>query len=42
LTHDLLTTYPGYTLRTLRDEDAYELLQMRALIDPDLGKANGS
>lgn len=39
MTHDFLTRYPGYTIKTLREEDAYDLLQLRGLTDPDLGKA---
>ena len=39
LLHALLREYPGYTLSTLLREDAHALLQMRALIDPDLGNA---
>lgn len=35
----MLTTFPGYTLSSLLDEDAYELMQLRALLDPDIGKA---
>ena len=35
----ILTRYPGYTLRTLLEEDAHDLLMMRNLLDPDLGKA---
>ena len=35
----ILTRYPGYTLRTLLEEDAHELLMMLNLLDPDLGKA---
>ena len=35
----ILKEYPGYTLRTLLEEDAHELLMMRRLLDPDLGKA---
>jgi hypothetical protein len=35
----LLRIYPGYTLTTLKAEDAHELLTMRALLHPDLGKA---
>ena len=35
----ILREYPGYTLRTLQDEDAYELLQMVNILDPDVGKA---
>lgn len=31
--------YPGYTLRTLQEEDAYELLQLLAILDDDIGKA---
>lgn len=36
----LLKEYPGYTLSTLLAEDAHELLLMRSLLDPDLGKAD--
>jgi hypothetical protein len=35
----VLTTYPGYTLATLRSEDAHALMQHFALLDPDIGKA---
>lgn len=34
----ILKEYPGYTLRTLLEEDAYELLQIQAILDPDVGK----
>jgi hypothetical protein len=34
-----LKEFPGYTLGSLLQEDAHALLQMRALLDPDLGKA---
>jgi hypothetical protein len=36
----ILRRYPGYTLTTLLAEDARELMQMMALLDPDLGKAD--
>jgi len=36
----LLRRYPGYTLSTLLEEDAHELMQLLALLDPDLGKAD--
>lgn len=36
----LLRIYPGYTLSSLLAEDAHDLFQMRALLDPDLGKAD--
>lgn len=36
---EVLKTYPGYTLDTLASADAYRLLQHRALLDDDLGKA---
>ena len=35
----LLRDYPGYTLRALLDEDAFDLLQMRSILDPECGKA---
>jgi hypothetical protein len=36
---EVLRRYPGYTIRTLLDEDAHELLTLRAILDPDFGKA---
>jgi len=35
----LLRRYPGYTLSTLLAEDAHGLMQMMALLHPDLGNA---
>ena len=35
----LLRSYPGYTLRTLLEEDAHELLMLVNLLNPDLGTA---
>jgi hypothetical protein len=35
----MLTRYRGYTLSSLLAEDAHALMQMRDLLDPDLGKA---
>lgn len=35
----ILRRYPGYTLSTLLAEDAHELMLLRELLDPDLGKA---
>lgn len=32
--------YPGYTLRTLAEDDIAELFQHLRLLDPDIGKAN--
>ena len=37
--HRLLKEYPGYTLRTLLEEDAHELLMLVNLLNPDLGTA---
>lgn len=37
--HEVLTTYPGYTLSTLLAEDAGDLFLLRSLLNPDLGKA---
>lgn len=34
-----MRAYPGYTLRTLDEEDAHRLLAMRALLRPDAGRA---
>ena len=36
----ILGRYSGYTLTTLLAEDAHGLLQIRALLDDDLGKAD--
>ena len=32
--------YPGYTLRTLAEDDIAELFRHFGLLDPDIGKAN--
>lgn len=35
-----MRAYPGYTLRTLDEEDAHRLLAMRALLEPGVGRAD--
>lgn len=34
--------YPGYTLRTLAEDDIAELFWHLAILDPDIGKATPS
>lgn len=35
-----MTMYPGYTLRTLAEDDITALFWHLQLLDPDIGKAN--
>ena len=41
LIDSVLQRWPGYTIRTLMEEDAHELYQTLTLLNPDLGKADG-
>ena len=34
-----MRAFPGYTIRTLDEEDTHRILTLRDLLDPDLGKA---
>lgn len=35
----VLRSYPGYTLATLLEADMHELAMLRAVLNPDAGKA---